>query len=91
MKKTKVKRLKPSKELTRLSWLRIGTQVVTPHGVGILLNVEVPANGLYYELNRARFLVWYGCGDHEHTEWTSENVSKHISMWYTAKELEPLL
>lgn len=89
--RVKVKRLKLSKELKAMSWIHIGRQVVTPHGVGIVLIIETPGNGLYYELDRTRFMVWYGCGDKEHTQWTSEDTSKHISMWYTAKELTPLL
>lgn len=88
----KVKKLKMSKALKMMSWIHIGSQVGTPDGVGIVLIIEVPGNGLYYEIERAKFLVWYGCGDdHEHTVWDNEEKSKHISQWYTAKELKPLL
>ena len=38
----------------------IGQEVKTPHGVGILVSIEMPHNGLYIEPNRAEAVVWYG-------------------------------
>jgi hypothetical protein len=35
-------------------------KVKTPHGVGTLVNINCPFNGLYYEPDRAKCVVWYG-------------------------------
>jgi hypothetical protein len=39
-----------------------GRKVQTPAGEGILIEVTMPHNGLYYEPERADLLVWYGGG-----------------------------
>ena len=37
----------------------LGKHVQTPDGIGILISVDTPANGLYYEDQLAKLVVWY--------------------------------
>lgn len=38
----------------------LGEKVRTPDGIGILLNKVTPCNGLYFDDDATRWLVWYG-------------------------------
>jgi len=38
---------------------RLGTQVLTPIGLGILVAMQIPFNGLYVEPEAAMCVVWF--------------------------------
>jgi hypothetical protein len=46
-----------------MSHLHIYQKVKTPDGNGIIININCPFNGLYYEPDRATCVVWYGVED----------------------------
>lgn len=37
----------------------IGQEVKTEHGIGIIVAIEMPHNGLYLQPERAEAVVWY--------------------------------
>lgn len=41
----------------------LGSQVKTPDGVGTLVEVSCPHNGLYYTPEQSRCVVWFGAGN----------------------------
>jgi len=59
------------------SFLRIFQEVKTEDGVGILVSIETPYNGLYVEFERARATVWYGVKNSVFSgvRWTSKEYS----------------
>jgi hypothetical protein len=40
--------------------LQIFQKVKTPDGIGTIININCPFNGLYYEEYRTTCVVWYG-------------------------------
>lgn len=65
-----------------MRWLNVLSLVKTPDGVGTLLCINIPYNGLYHEWERAKFLVWYGTGNNENG-WVNRE--------YNVEELSPVL
>lgn len=55
-------------------------QVQTPHGVGLLIGLDVPYNGLYVEPCRAQFTVWYS---------TDKSQSGWVSHAYYVTDIKP--
>lgn len=47
------------KSLSNIPKFHIGQEVKTPDGKGIIVNIEMPYNGLYIEPHRCRAVVWY--------------------------------
>ena len=86
-----VEKLKRTELMNKVASLQMWGQVRTPNGTGILIGIETPGNGLYYEPERADFLVWYGM-DNEHAEWVgNEDTSGiYISRWYKLDELKSI-
>jgi hypothetical protein len=67
----------------KLETLVVGTEVQTTHGVGTLLRIEVPFNGLYYELPRTEVVVWYGMD-------RAQSAGGFVSYYYKLSEVTPL-
>jgi hypothetical protein len=40
--------------------LQIFQKVKTPDGLGTIINISCPFNGLYYEPEKTKCVVWYG-------------------------------
>jgi hypothetical protein len=40
--------------------MRVFGKVRTPDGIGVLISVSTPANGLFFSPDRAEVTVWYG-------------------------------
>ena len=68
------------------SFLRIFQEVNTEDGVGILVSIETPHNGLYVEFDRARATVWYGTESDVYGK--SVGGGRWISREYSLKDLE---
>ncbi len=68
------------------SFLRIFQEVNTEDGVGILVSIETPHNGLYVEFDRARATVWYGTESAVYGK--SVGGGRWISREYSLKDLE---
>lgn len=43
-----------------MTYPKILDQIDTPNGKGIVVEIHVPFNGLYYEPERMSILVWFG-------------------------------
>lgn len=77
----------------KVSFLRIFQEVNTEDGVGILVSIETPHNGLYVEFDRAKATVWYGmekavCGG----RWVSREYSlKDLEKWNSELKLNNTL
>lgn len=59
----------------------IGQEVKTEHGIGIIVAIEMPHNGLYLQPERAEAVVWYS------TERAFEEGIKWVSFTYKLSEL----
>ena len=59
----------------------IGQEVKTEHGIGIIVAIEMPHNGLYLQPERAEAVVWYS------TERAFEESIKWVSFTYKLSEL----
>lgn len=83
-----VKKYKRNRIENKSQSIPIFSQVETPHGIGIVIEISgVDGNGLYFRPETVRFLVWYAV-ENPYTEWTSGELGKHISYWYKSDELE---
>lgn len=54
----KPKRIRGSADMKKLGKLYLN-KVITPDGEGILVGIETPSNGLYFEPERTKVTVWY--------------------------------
>ena len=59
----------------------IGQEVKTEHGIGIIVAIEMPHNGLYLQPERAEAVVWYS------TERAFKEGIKWVSFTYKLTEL----
>jgi len=52
-------------QVTKRPLFYLGQQVKTEDGIGIIVNLEYPFNGLYISFERGTCVVWFGmgCGD----------------------------
>jgi len=53
--------------------LHLSQKVRTQHGIGIIVNLNIPFNGLYLSPERAEAVVWYGTEKNEfgNNRWVS--------------------
>lgn len=59
----------------------IGQEVKTKHGIGIIVAIEMPHNGLYLQPEKTEAVVWYG------TEKAFEQGTKWVNFTYKLTEL----
>jgi hypothetical protein len=88
----KVKKFKIKKAYKAINSFSLLDQVKTPHGVGIIVEAGgMDPNGLYFTVERAKFLVWYGC-ESDIASWPEHvpGLGRRLSWWYKADELEKL-
>lgn len=64
------------------SFLRIFQEVKTEDGVGILVSITTPHDGVCVEFDKAKATVWYG------TDKNVYNIARWISREYYLKDLE---
>jgi hypothetical protein len=64
------------------SFLRIFQEVKTEDGVGVLVSITTPHNGVCVEYDKAKATVWYG------TDKNVYNGARWISKEYSLKYLE---
>jgi hypothetical protein len=71
------------------SFLRIFQEVKTEDGLGILVSIETPHNGLYVEFERSKATVWYGTDKNIYNgaRWISTSGIAH-SKKYSLKDIE---
>ena len=50
----------------------LGSRIKTPDGVGTLIEVKCPNNGLYYTPENASCLMWYGTGNGTGNGWVTK-------------------
>ncbi|MDD5651632.1 MAG: hypothetical protein PHF86_14655 [Candidatus Nanoarchaeia archaeon] len=63
----------------------LGQQVTTKEGRGIIVELNMPTNGLYISPEQAQVTVWYGC-DNDSRRW----VQLIYSIFELEKETEPV-
>jgi len=62
------------------SFIRIFQDVNTPCGVGKVINVDTPFNGLYFSYDQTQCTIWFG--PNGSTKWISRQYSlKQIEEW----------
>lgn len=66
-------------KLTEIGKL-LGNIVATKDGIGVVISVNTPFNGLYVSPDQAKITVWYGI----------HNPSEYISCEYSLDEARPL-
>jgi len=54
--------IKASRELKKLPKFYIGQEVLTECGVGLIVEISMPFNGLYLSPDLTIITVWYGTG-----------------------------
>jgi hypothetical protein len=62
----------------------IGQEVKTKHGIGIIVAIEMPHNGLYLQPECAEAVVWYS------TQRAFEQQIRWVSFTYKLSDLSPI-
>jgi len=72
-----------AKKITsELPKIYLGQEISTPLGLGLVINIKMPSNGLYLSPEKAECLVWFG---------TDNSKSGWVQYSYSLKELEGYL
>jgi hypothetical protein len=70
------------KSHSSLAHFTILQTVKTPDGIGKIISIVIPSNGLYFEPTRVKYIVWYG---------TENSQNGWIQREYNFNELKILI